>query len=128
MIADIVGFGGQVAWIGRSALDRPGSPWILAEKEQLHYRIGDRVCYTLQGDDAPSCYRIDAGLDPMLAPELPRVRADLAELRFVQSVAIAARQAITQNLLMWGEPGRPGPFGVQADAGAEAGAMTASAR
>jgi Sulfatase len=100
-VADIVGFRGHVAWTGRNALDSPGgSPWILAENDQLHYRVLDRACYTLQGDDAPSCYRIESGVDPMLTFELPRIRADLADLRFFQSVAIAARQAITLNLVM----------------------------
>jgi hypothetical protein len=99
-VADIVGFQGSVAWIGRNVLDGPGSPWVVAEKQRLHYRVGDRVCYTLQGDDVPSCYRIDAGLDPMLSFDLPRTPSDVAEVRFFQSVAVAARQAITLNLVM----------------------------
>ena len=96
-VADIVGFHGEVSWMGRNVLDGPGSPWVLAEDEQLHFRVGDRACYTLQGDDAPRCYRIDRGVDPMLDAELPRLRADTAEVRFFQWVTIAARQAIALN-------------------------------
>jgi hypothetical protein len=93
-VADIVGFHGDVPWMGRNALDGPGSPWVLVDDERLHYRVGDHACYTLQGDDAPRCYRIDGGADPLLRAELPRVRADLAEVGFFQWVTIAARQAI----------------------------------
>ena len=99
-VADVVGFHGRVAWIGRNVLDGPGSPWVLAENERLHYRVGDRACYTLQGDDAPSCYRVAADTDPMLTFELPPLPADPADVRFFQSVGVAARQAITLNLVM----------------------------
>jgi arylsulfatase A-like enzyme len=99
-VADIAGFGGRVAWLGRNALDGPGSPWVFAEKERLHYRVADRACYTLQGDDLPTCYRIDARTDPMLTFDLPRIAADPAEVRFFQSIAVAARQAITLNVVM----------------------------
>jgi arylsulfatase A-like enzyme len=96
-VADIVGFRGDLPWLGRNALDGPGSPWVLAEDEQLHFRVDDHACYTLQGDDAPRCYRLDPGVDPMLSAELPAVRADPAEVRFFQWVTIAARQAIALN-------------------------------
>ena len=96
-VADIVGFQGDVPWLGRNALDGPGSPWVLAEDEQLHFRVGDHACYTLQGDDAPRCYRLDPGVDPMLRSELPAMRVDPAEVRFFQWVTIAARQAIALN-------------------------------
>ena len=99
-VADIVGLHGRVAWIGRNALDGPGSPWVIAENERLHYRVGNRACYTLQGDDEPRCYRIDDSTDPMLTPDLPRTTPDPAEMQFFQSVAVAARQAITLNLVM----------------------------
>jgi hypothetical protein len=96
-VADIVGFGGDVPWLGRNALDGPGSPWVFAHEEQLAYRFGNHACYTLQGDDAPRCYRIDAGTDPMLRADLLPARADPAEVRFFQWLAIAAHQAIALN-------------------------------
>lgn len=99
-VADIAGFTGRVAWVGRNVLDGPGSPWVFAEKERLHYRVADRACYTLQGDDVPTCYRLDSLSDPMLSFDLPRIPADPAEVRFFQSIAVAARQAITLNLVM----------------------------
>jgi hypothetical protein len=99
-VADVAGFRGTVAWVGRNVLDGSGSPWVLAENERLHYRVGDRAGYTLQGDDVPTCYRVGAGIDPMLSAELPRAPADPADVRFFQSVAVAARQAVTLNLVM----------------------------
>jgi arylsulfatase A-like enzyme len=105
-VADIAGLRGDVPWLGRNALDGPGSPWVLAHDEQLHYRFRDRACYTLQGDDAPRCYRIHAGIDPMLQGELSRIRADPAEVRFFQSVAIAAHQAIALNHIVPAARGR----------------------
>jgi arylsulfatase A-like enzyme len=99
-VADIAGFREDVPWLGRNALDGPGSPWVLAHDEQLHYRFGDHACYTLEGDDAPRCYRIDAGTDPMLRAELSPVRADPAEASFFQWVTIAAHQAIDRNQIM----------------------------
>ena len=98
-VADIAGFADDVPWVGRNALDG-GSPWVLGHEEQLHYRSGDHACYTLQGDDAPRCYRVDAGTDPMLRAELSPVRADPAEMRFFQWVTIAAHQAIARNQIM----------------------------
>jgi arylsulfatase A-like enzyme len=99
-VADIVGFRGDVPWLGRNALDGPGSPWVLAYNEQLAYRFGNHACYTLQGDDSPRCYRIDAGIDPMLRADLLPVRADPAEVRFFQWLAIAAHQAIALNQIV----------------------------
>ena len=99
-VADIVGITSRVAWVGRNLLDGPGSPWLFAERERLHYRVGDRACYTLQGDDVPTCYRLEAGIDPMLTYDPPRIAAAPADLRFFQSVAVAARQAIALNLVM----------------------------
>ena len=99
-VGDIAGFAGRVAWLGRNALDGAGSPWVFAEKERLHYRVADRACYTLQGDDVPTCYHLDAGTDPMLTFDLPRIPADPAEVQFFQSIAVAARQAITLNVVM----------------------------
>jgi len=99
-VADIAGFREDVPWLGRNVLDGPGSPWVFAHDEQLDYRFGDRACYTLQGDDAPRCYRIDAGTDPMLRAELSPVRADPAEVRFFEWVTIAAHQAIALDGFM----------------------------
>lgn len=96
-VADIVGAAGEVPWLGRNVLDGPGSPWVFAHDEQLAYRFGDHACYTLQGDDSPRCYRIDAATDPMLRADLSRVRAEPAEVRFFQWVTIAAHQAIAMN-------------------------------
>jgi hypothetical protein len=81
-------------------LDGPGSPWVFAHNEQLHYRFGDHACYTLQGDDAPRCYRIDADTDPLLRAELSPVRADPAEVSYFESLTIAAHQAIEANQIM----------------------------
>jgi phosphoglycerol transferase MdoB-like AlkP superfamily enzyme len=99
-VADVVGFSGTVAWVGRNVLDGPGSPWVVAQGGQLHYRAGDRVAYTLQGDETPTVYRLNGGTDPMLTFEVPRAPADPASARFFQSVAVAARQAATLNLVM----------------------------
>src|SRR3954447_11015558 len=99
-VADIAGFGEDVPWLGRNVLDGPGSPWVFAHDEQLAYRFGDHACYTLQGDDAPRCYRLEAGADPMLRAELPPVRTDPAEVRFFESVTIAAHEAIALNRFM----------------------------
>jgi arylsulfatase A-like enzyme len=99
-VADIAGFREDVPWLGRNALDGPGSPWVLAHDEQLYYRFGDRACYTLEGDDAPRCYRVDAGTDPMLQATLSPVRADPAEVSFFEWVTIAAHQAIAGNQIM----------------------------
>ena len=61
-VADIVGFHADVPWIGRNALDGARScPGCWVDDERLHYRVGDHACYTLQGDDAPRCYRIARG-------------------------------------------------------------------
>ncbi|MCU1386287.1 MAG: hypothetical protein JWL71_4984 [Acidobacteria bacterium] len=101
-VADIAGFTEDVPWVGRNALDGAGSPWVLGHDEQLHYRFGDHACYTLEGDDAPRCYRVgvDAATDPMLRAELSPVRADPAEVKFFQWVTIAAHQAIAGNQIM----------------------------
>jgi hypothetical protein len=99
-VADIAGFTDDVPWVGRNALDGHGSPWVLAHDERLHYRFGDHACYTLEGDDAPRCYRVDEGTDPMLRAELSPVAADPAEMRFFQWVTIAAHQAIARNQIM----------------------------
>ena len=99
-VAEIAGFADDVPWVGRNALDGGGSPWVLGHDEQLHFRSCDHACYTLQGDDAPRCYRVDAGTDPMLRAELSPVRADPAEMRFFQWVTIAAHQAIARNQIM----------------------------
>jgi arylsulfatase A-like enzyme len=99
-VADIAGFHADVPWVGRNVLDGPGSPWVFAHDEQLHYRFGDHACYTLEGDDAPRCYRVDAGTDPLLRAELSPVRADPAEVRFFQWLTIAAHQAIARNQIM----------------------------
>jgi hypothetical protein len=99
-VADIAGFTDDLPWIGRNALDGRGSPWVIAHDEQLHYRLGDHACYTLEGDDAPRCYRVDDGIDPLLRAELSPVRADPAEIRFFQWVTIAAHQAIAGNQIM----------------------------
>jgi hypothetical protein len=99
-VAAVAGFRGRVAWIGRNVLNEPGSPWVVAEQDRLHYRVNDRACYTLQGGTAPTCYRIDASTDPLLTSDLPVVATDLGEIRFLESVAIAARQAVTLNLVM----------------------------
>lgn len=99
-VADIIGFHSIVAWIGRDILDGPGSPWLLGEQERLHYRVGNRACYTLQGDDGPTCYRVDESTDPMLSFDPPRISSAAAEVRFFQSVAVAAGEAIASNLVM----------------------------
>jgi len=99
-VADVAGFREDVPWLGRNLLDGPGSPWVLGHDEQLHYRVGDHACYTLEGDDAPRCYRVDAGIDPMLRAELTPVRADPSEVSFFQWVTIAAHQAIARNQIM----------------------------
>lgn len=99
-VADIVGFRANVPWLGRNFFDGPGSPWVLAHDEQLHFRFGDHACYTLQGNDAPQCYRIDAETDPMLHAELSRVRTNPEEVRYFQWVAIAAHKAIELNHIM----------------------------
>jgi hypothetical protein len=99
-VADIAGFHAEVPWLGRNVLDGPGSPWVFAHDEQLHYRVGDHACYTLEGDDAPRCYRIDAATDPLLRAELSPVRADPAEVSYFQWLTIAAHQAIAANQIM----------------------------
>ncbi len=99
-VADIAGFDADVPWLGRNILDGPGSPWVFAHDEQLHYRFGDHACYTLEGDDAPRCYRIDADTDPLLRTELSPVRADPAEVSYFQWLTIAAHQAIATNQIM----------------------------
>lgn len=99
-VADIVGFRANVPWLGRNVLDGPGSPWVLAHNEQLHFRVGDHACYTLQGNDAPQCYRVDGGTDPMLHADLSPVRASREEVRYFQWVAIAAPKAIELNQIM----------------------------
>jgi hypothetical protein len=99
-VADIAGFRTDAPWLGRNVLNGPGSPWVFAHNEQLHYRFGDHACYTLEGDDAPRCYRIDADTDPLLRADLPPVRADPAEVSYFQWLTIAAHQAIAANQIM----------------------------
>jgi hypothetical protein len=99
-VADIAGFHADVPWLGRNLLDGHGSPWVFAHDEQLHYRLGDHACYTLEGDDAPRCYRVGADTDPLLRAELSPVRADPAEVRYFQWLTIAAHQAIATDQLM----------------------------
>jgi arylsulfatase A-like enzyme len=99
-VADIAGFRHDVPWIGRNALDGAGSPWVLAHDEQLHYRFGDRACYTLEGDDGPRCYRVDESADPMLRADLSPVRANPAEVKFFQWVTTAAHEAIARDQIM----------------------------
>jgi hypothetical protein len=99
-VADIAGFHADVPWLGRNVLDGPGSPWVFAHDEQLHYRFGDHACYTLEGDDAPRCYQVGGDTDPLLRAELSPVRADPAEVKYFQWLTIAAHQAIAGNQLM----------------------------
>jgi phosphoglycerol transferase MdoB-like AlkP superfamily enzyme len=48
-VARIAGLRGEVAWLGRDPLSGAGSPWVHLEGERLHYRDGNRACYTLRG-------------------------------------------------------------------------------
>jgi len=99
-VADIVGLHADVPWLGRNVLDGPGSPWVFAHNEQLDYRFGDHACYTLEGDDAPRCYRIDPDTDPLFAAGLSPVPAVPAEVSYFQWLTIAAHQAIEANQIM----------------------------
>jgi Sulfatase len=99
-VADIAGFHADAPWLGRNVLDGPGSPWVFAHDEQLHYRFGDHACYTLEGDDGPRCYKVGADTDPLLRADLSPVRADPAEVSYFQWLTIAAHQAIAANQLM----------------------------
>jgi glycerophosphoryl diester phosphodiesterase len=103
-LARIAGLTGEVAWLGRDPLAGAGSPWVYLEGERLHYRDGERACYTLRGESAMRCLALEPGEDPLFSRDPRSAEPRQAEAAFFRQVAHAAGQAIRYDLL---EPPAP---------------------
>ncbi len=99
-VARIVGIEPKPTWIGRDLLAGSGSPWIYLEDDLCHYRTDNRACYTLPGQAGLSCWRTDAGSDPLFSDALQQVGEDSEQTRFFRDVATAASEAIELDLVM----------------------------
>jgi hypothetical protein len=95
-VADILGFGGKVTWVGRSLLGDEGTPWVYQQGADLHYRTRSVACYTRPGQRAPSCFDTRA-MDPLFATSLTPVPEDPALSAFFRRVLRADRQLIALN-------------------------------
>ncbi len=98
-IAAILGLEGKVAWLGRDLLRGSGTPFVYATKSTLHYRVGDRACYTDEGAGGISCWDV-SGIDPLLVAPSVALAEDLEETRFFTRVAHANSLAIVFNAFM----------------------------
>jgi len=95
-VADILGLGGKVTWVGRSLLGDEGTPWVYQQGADLHYRTRSVACYTPPGKRALSCFDTRAA-DPLFATSLARVQEDPALSDFFRRVLRADRQVIALN-------------------------------
>jgi len=95
-VADILGLGGKVTWVGRSLLGDEGTPWVYQQGADLHYRTRSVACYTPPGKRALSCFDTRAA-DPLFATSLARVQEDPALSEFFRRVLRADRQVIALN-------------------------------
>jgi glycerophosphoryl diester phosphodiesterase len=103
-VARIAGLGGEVAWLGRDPLAGSGSPWVYLEGERLHYRDGDRACYSLRGESGMRCLALEPGEDPMFARDPRAAEPREPEAAFFRQVAQATSLVIRHDLL---EPPAP---------------------
>jgi Sulfatase len=95
-VADILGLGGKVTWVGRSLLGDEGTPWVYQQGADLHYRTRSVACYTRPGKRALSCFDTRAA-DPQFATSLAPVQEDPALSEFFRRVLRADRQVIALN-------------------------------
>lgn len=115
-IAAIAGFAGTVSWVGQSVWSGRGTPWILGDIDELHYRAGDTACYTHLGERRPRCYSLDGSVDPLFVSQLPARANDPRVHSFIEAVTSAERQALVLDRVM---PGAPEGAGLVVAAGVE---------
>lgn len=98
-IAEVVGLGGRVSWLGRNVLREPGSPFVFLSSTGLHYRTAKRLCHTYRGMPELKCWDTQ-GRDPLFDDMGETVVADPDQSAFFSAVIGAARQAIVLNRLL----------------------------
>lgn len=96
-IARIAGVPGEITWVGRGLFSGAGRPWVYDYDGKIHYRVGDRACYTSSG--SVRCYDA-AAADPLYAAELVPAAVDDDETQFFRQVLRANQQAIGLNRIL----------------------------
>jgi hypothetical protein len=106
-VAAIAGLTGKTTWLGRNLLRGAGSPWVVGGSGPLHYRVGNRACYSMTGEDRPRCYDLASGQDPLLDDDLRDGPWRADEAKFMEHVVDSARLAIALNLIAPPRDSRP---------------------
>ncbi len=88
---------GEVAWLGRGLLARPGSPFMadLSAKD-LSFRTGRRACYTLLREQKVECYLLN-GKDPLLDELETPLPPDQEFIDYIREFYIAIEELIAAN-------------------------------
>ncbi len=98
-IANILGLGGEVAWLGGNLYDAPGSPWLYQVQEALSYRTEGVGCYHSTATDRVHCYDV-MGEDPLFAESLEEINEDSSTSLFFRETVDALVEGIALNRIM----------------------------
>ncbi|MEO0814645.1 MAG: sulfatase-like hydrolase/transferase, partial [Myxococcota bacterium] len=96
-VARIAGVGGETSWIGSGLFSGNGRPWIYDYGDTLHYRTGDRACYSLK--EGLKCFDVTEQ-DPLYDARLKEVGEHPEDTAFFRKVLRANQQVLSLNRLL----------------------------